>query len=58
MNVADISVDGQLQPGCTVELVDDGGDHEVLVRFGERVAALPPAPAMDIEADHAAPPAL
>jgi cellobiose phosphorylase len=55
--VADISVDGQLQPGCTVELVDDDGEHEVLVRFGERAAALPPAPALDIEADNAAPPA-
>jgi cellobiose phosphorylase len=56
--VADISVDGQLQPGCAVDLVDDGREHEVLVRFGERTAALPLAAALDVEADKAAPPAL
>ncbi|HEX5354300.1 MAG TPA: cyclic beta 1-2 glucan synthetase, partial [Rhodanobacteraceae bacterium] len=32
--VADVSVDGVLQPGCAIELVDDDGVHEVLVRFG------------------------
>jgi cellobiose phosphorylase len=54
--VADISVDSQLQPGCTVELVDDGNAHEVLVRFGERMAALPPAADARVEPDDVAPP--
>ena len=30
--VADVSVDGVLQPACTIELVDDGRAHDVLVR--------------------------
>jgi len=34
VGVADVSVDGKLQPGCAIELVDDGRIHEVLVRFG------------------------
>ncbi|MGH8117292.1 MAG: GH36-type glycosyl hydrolase domain-containing protein, partial [Rhodanobacteraceae bacterium] len=33
--VADISVDGVLQPGHAIELVNDGSLHEVLVRFGQ-----------------------
>ncbi|MGH8184170.1 MAG: GH36-type glycosyl hydrolase domain-containing protein, partial [Rhodanobacteraceae bacterium] len=56
--VADISVDGVLQPACAIELVDDGAGHEVLVRFaastdparqvaadGSRRARQPEAPA-------------
>jgi cellobiose phosphorylase len=31
--VADISVDGRLQDGHAIELVDDGENHDVLVRF-------------------------
>lgn len=31
--IADISVDGALQPGRAIELVDDGQPHDVLVRF-------------------------
>ncbi|MGH8214984.1 MAG: GH36-type glycosyl hydrolase domain-containing protein [Rhodanobacteraceae bacterium] len=31
--VADVSVDGALQPGHSIDLIDDGGSHEVLVRF-------------------------
>jgi cellobiose phosphorylase len=54
--VADISVDGKLQPANAVELVDDGTSHEVLVRFGERVPAMPPAPDARIEADDTAAP--
>ena len=55
--VADISVDGRLQPGCTVELVDDGNHHEVLVRFGERAVVVPPAPVARVEAGDTVPPA-
>jgi len=32
--VADVSLDGALQPACAIELVDDGHVHDVLVRFG------------------------
>jgi cellobiose phosphorylase len=32
--VADVSVDGTLQPACAIELIDDGRVHDVLVRFG------------------------
>ncbi|MGH8163741.1 MAG: hypothetical protein ACREP1_05340, partial [Rhodanobacteraceae bacterium] len=31
--VADVSVDGELQSGRSIDLVDDGHTHEVLVRF-------------------------
>ncbi|HKV64952.1 MAG TPA: cyclic beta 1-2 glucan synthetase, partial [Rhodanobacteraceae bacterium] len=55
--VADISVDGQLQPASAIELVDDGSDHEVLVRFGERAVAASPLPAASDEVAKAAPPA-
>jgi cellobiose phosphorylase len=37
--VADVSVDGELQAGASIELVDDGRLHEVLVRFGRIGAA-------------------
>ncbi|MGH8234478.1 MAG: GH36-type glycosyl hydrolase domain-containing protein [Rhodanobacteraceae bacterium] len=33
--VADISLDGRLQSGHVVDLVDDGEVHDVLVRFGK-----------------------
>jgi cellobiose phosphorylase len=33
--VADVSVDGALQSGHSIGLVDDGGSHEVLVRFAK-----------------------
>jgi len=51
--VADISVDGQLLPGCSIDLVDDGSGHEVLVRFGERTTT--PAAGTRIEAGDTAP---
>jgi cellobiose phosphorylase len=35
--VADISVDGVLQPAHTIALVDDGNTHDVLVRFDRHV---------------------
>ncbi|HET6546692.1 MAG TPA: cyclic beta 1-2 glucan synthetase, partial [Rhodanobacteraceae bacterium] len=31
--VADVSIDGELQPGHSIALVDDGESHDVLVRF-------------------------
>ncbi|MBN8737029.1 MAG: cyclic beta 1-2 glucan synthetase [Xanthomonadales bacterium] len=43
--IADISVDGELQTGTVIALVDDGRLHEVLVRFGRvDAAALAAAP--------------
>ena len=35
--VADVSVDGVLQPARAIELVDDGRTHDVLVRFDKLV---------------------
>ncbi|HEX7369100.1 MAG TPA: glucoamylase family protein [Rhodanobacteraceae bacterium] len=37
--VAGVSVDGTPQPGRAIELVDDGREHDVLVRFGVTVDA-------------------
>lgn len=54
--VADISVDSELQPGCAIELMDDGNVHEVLVRFGERIAVLPPATGTRVEVEDVVPP--
>ena len=42
--VADVSIDGELQAGAAIELVDDGQLHEVLVRLG-RVETLAPSAA-------------
>ncbi|TAM92617.1 MAG: cyclic beta 1-2 glucan synthetase, partial [Rhodanobacteraceae bacterium] len=51
--VADVSVDGTLQPARAIELVDDGNDHEVLVRFAAH--AVPFEPAADVGPDYAVP---
>jgi cellobiose phosphorylase len=37
--VADVSVDGALQSGHAIDLVDDGDNHEVLVRFAKMEGA-------------------
>ncbi|TAN05203.1 MAG: cyclic beta 1-2 glucan synthetase [Rhodanobacteraceae bacterium] len=47
--VADVSVDGVLQPACAIELADDGNAHEVLVRFAASPDPMHQAAADDSE---------
>ncbi|HEX5959800.1 MAG TPA: glucoamylase family protein [Rhodanobacteraceae bacterium] len=52
--VADVSVDGVLQPASVIELVDDGKEHAVLVRFA-RLAQAQDTATQDDRGEHAAP---